>query len=451
MSVPVYDTNPHDTAQAPPFLTDLWASEVLPSLPGELALQAHHLGAFQRLRGIASPADLVRALLASVLCAPSFRALGAWAVLLGLADLSDTAWRKRLRKANAWLFWLLTELLATPPPPVPLHLPEPRRILLIDATRLKHWGGSGDDWRIHLAYDLSAGRFAQVTLTDQHGGEHIDHFVLRHGDIIVADAGSGYRRTIFTAQQQQADVVLRITPATCPLLSETGELFDVLRWLRKRGPDVRVWSGECRWKGQRVRVRLVAAKVSAEAARAARRKVRKNAEHHGRTPRPETLELAGWLLLLTTLEGSVWSEEAVLALSRARWQVELVFKRFKQVLQAHTLRATTSESAEPTVRLLLLAWVLQEEEAAAVRAVLSDVGAAQPRAVSRWGVTVLSMELVRQQVRGQWSRARLLACLPRLARFVCLSPRRRVHQETAVRAWLSKQFASPAPTMSLAA
>ena len=111
-----------------------------------------------------------------------------------------------------------------------------------------------------MAYDLLAGRMSQVDVTDRRGGEHIARYRWHAGEVIVADRGYGYRRSVATAVRQQADVVVRIHPATFPLETEAGQPFNVLRWLRQRGGSEREWHGWCRWGDQRYPVRLVAAK-----------------------------------------------------------------------------------------------------------------------------------------------------------------------------------------------
>jgi Transposase DDE domain len=459
MPVLTHHTDPVVAAQLPPLVGDSWTTAVVPQLPAALAAQARTLKAFQRKRGLQCPTDLLRGLLAYVLCACSGRQLGAWAVLIGLADLSETAWRKRLRLANVWLLWLLAELLAPAPPADPDPLTRRGRILLVDATRLQQPGGTGDDWRLHTAYDLVAGRLSHVTLTDRHTAESLDHYALQPDDIVVADGGYGYRRSVATVAQQQADGVFRIHPSTFPLEDAAGQPIDVVRWLRRQGAVVRSMPAWCRWSDQRYAVRVIAAKLPAAEARVARKRKRQQAKDHGRQITPVTQFVAGWVLLITTLRVDAWSDTDVLRLYRASWQAELVYKRMKQVLHLNQLRSQQREQVEAPVRLLLIAWALQESEAAQVRRQFprglppaSGVAGSCRPVVSSWLLTALCLETLRQQVRGQWSQARLCTCLPRLQRFLCSRPRRRRgHQETDVRTWLERRRLAPAQPQLLAA
>jgi hypothetical protein len=239
--------------------------------------------------------------------------------------------------------------------------------------------------------------------------------------------------------RQQADVVVRVHPATFPLETEAGQPVNVRRWLRHRGGAEREWRGWCRWAGQRYPVRLVAAKLDSMATQRARRRARRKAQKAGRTLTTPTLAVAGWLLLITTLAAGTWSTADVLYIYRARWQVELVFKKMKQLLRLNQIRSTHLPSVEATVRALLVAWALHEDTTAQLQTLFRTPAAPQTLVVSSWLLSGLGLDTLRQQVQGRWSAARLQACLPRLRRFLCARPRQRVHQDSTVRTWLEQR------------
>ncbi len=210
MPVAAHHTRRLSAAQLPLIAPDLWSTEIIPRLPPNLEAQACTLHAIQRYRAFTCAGDLLRALLAYVLAPYSFAALGAWAVLQDIADISPTAWRKCLSRANPWLGWLLSTLLAHPTINVPLA--RGRRIRLIDATRLRQWRGTGDDWRVHLSYNVSVGHMDQVVVTDRHGAERLQHASVQPGDVCVAKAGFGIRANVAFLHAQGADGILRVYP-----------------------------------------------------------------------------------------------------------------------------------------------------------------------------------------------------------------------------------------------
>ncbi len=79
--------------------------------------------------------------------------------------------------------------------------------------------------------------------------------------------------------------------------------------------------------------------------------------------------------MLTTLPAADWSDQEVLSLYRARWHIELLFKRIKQLLSQHRLRAQTEATAKATVYAILVGWMLQQEGAEAFRESLQQMQA----------------------------------------------------------------------------
>lgn len=443
----------HHTASSEQQQSDLsklddWTSEVLPRLPSDFEQQARKLKAFQRSRAFDCPADLLRGLLLYVLSPFGFRYLGVWGVLSDLADLSAPAWHKALIRSSAWLLYLIAELLVANDRPIWISQRVRRRVWVVDASMLGQVGKTGDAWRLHLAFDLVAGQVGQVHLSDRYTGERLDHFELMPGDLVLLDAGYGYRRTLAYAQSKTADVLMRFTPRTCPLERSDGQELDVLAWLRQEGACLRERSAWWRYQGQRGQVRIIAKRLSEHQRRAAVRRLHIKAQKHARAVSEQALFLCGWMLLLSSLSADSWSAEELLWLYRARWQVELLFKRIKQLLRLGQIRASSRAGAEATIRALLVAWLLQEQNNRHLQAMLanrlpapSEQGTQQqrnPAVLSNWTLTVLSLETLRQQVLGHWNEARVRECLPRLRRFLT-SRSSRPHQESQIRAFLTGQ------------
>jgi hypothetical protein len=80
---------------------------------------------------------------------------------------------------------------------------------------------------------------------------------------------------------------------------------------------------------QRLACRLVAVRVPQEVADRRRQRVYARGRKKGYTPSPEKLALCDWNYDITKVPADRLSVEEVLALARARWQIECLFKQWK--------------------------------------------------------------------------------------------------------------------------
>src|SRR3954465_6060799 len=94
-----------------------WSS-IVSRLGGADALNAtaRETKAFLRPRGITNAVDLLRLILAYCLGERGFRSTAAWAVSVGLVDISSVALLYRLRQCGDWLALLVGQVLAATAP-----------------------------------------------------------------------------------------------------------------------------------------------------------------------------------------------------------------------------------------------------------------------------------------------------------------------------------------------
>jgi hypothetical protein len=281
-------------------------------------------------------------------------------------------------------------------------------------------------------------------LTDHHVGEGLRHFTFQPGDIVVGDGAYCRRQAIIDQMDAGIDVVVRLHWVSAPLLHRDGITpFDLSAWLtqldaQKTGESDEEVSGEVevmiKGKGRSkvVPMRLVATRLSQAAATRAQKKRKAKASKNGRTSRDLTIQVADWLLVLTSLSCEQWSRQQVLALYKARWHIELLFKRIKQLVRLHRLRSGNLQSNQSVLAAMLVGWILMEQKANQLRAnYLEKKGKRTWQPVSTWALYAQLAQSFRSMIVGVWTWSQIEASIERLDRLLRYHPQEdRPHQES---------------------
>jgi hypothetical protein len=335
---------------------------LLSLFPAGWAEDAVNTGAVERLRGFSSPETLLRTLLLHVARGYSLRETVVRAKLAGLANVSDVALLKRLRNCEPWLRTMCLDLLRENGVLLP-DTDRTRRMRVVDGTVVKEPGKTGSQWRILYSLQLPtlACDFFQISPAEGAGhGESLNRLPVRKGDLILGDAGYCSVGGFASVYRRGGDLLVRVNPAMLTAYSAPGKRFGILRPLQglSEAGQMGDWLVQIQTPGVSFAGRVCAIRKSAEAIRAAHRRIELQAARKNRKTKPQTWEYAKYVVVFTTLTDAV---EDVLEWYRWRWQIELAFKRLKSLARLGHLPKRDEHSARAWLYGKLLTALLTEK------------------------------------------------------------------------------------------
>jgi len=351
-------------------------------LPDGWQASARTTRAFRRVRYTSEPRDLLRLLLFHAVNGSGLRETVAQAKAAGLASMSQVGLYKRLKTSGAWLEWIAAHQAAAlrERPRVPNGM----RLRAIDSTIISQPASTGTDWRLHYTLDLETLGCDWCELTDAHGAELIERTPVKKGDVLLGDRNFLRPAGVRTVVDSGGDVVVRLRWTHSAMTDTKGRAFKALTHARRlRVGQVGDWKVRLGVAGKPiVEGRVVAMRLPAPLAAKAERRVVKSAQRKVKKIDARSLEAAHFVLLFTTLSHAKLDGARVLNLYRCRWQIELAFKRLKQLLKLGQLPHKQPAAAR--------SWIA----AKLVVALMLETLFRNARAFSPWGYDISILETI---------------------------------------------------------
>jgi hypothetical protein len=288
------------------------------------------------------------------------RMTAAWATEAELADITDMAVHKGMARSVEWLEWIVDALLKRLQIKARVKTIE-MPIYIADGTTVRQPGSIGTDQRIHFLWDTLVQSPVDYLAGSYKIGETFRNFVITPGTLYLGDRIYGNRKGIEYVVRNGGYVLVRISPYHFPLLTPEGEKFDLLSALRTLPEGgIGEWPDVVKGEDGPISGRVCAVRVDPEARAREEQRVRVSSRKKHHTIKSQTVEMAGFVTVFTTLTPQQADTRTVLDLLRARWQVEISIKGHKQILNLGKNPKKNPQTARAWVLSKLLSFLLLE-------------------------------------------------------------------------------------------
>jgi hypothetical protein len=214
------------------------------------------------------------------------------------------------------------------------------------------YGGGKAALKLQTEWDLRGGALTFLQIEE---GRSPDGATTRQqarrgrGSLRIADLGY-FNLDVFEEMNAAGEYFLSRLQYTTLLLRPDGTPVDFAKWLPKHTgcfKDEPMLVG----KGKRLPCRVIAWRLPEDQAARRRRKLRQEYKNtYGKEPSADRLALCDWTILITNVPVEMMSAEEAVVLYRARWQIELLFKRWKSLGLVALLQGSN------TVRQMVKVW-----------------------------------------------------------------------------------------------
>lgn len=284
------------------------------------------------------------------------------------SDMTPQALNKKINSKNAVVFLerILEDIYRDQLKPrlekIPIEVLESfRNVYIQDSTQIelnehlseefKGVGGSASKsgLKIDLLYDVGNHILKNVFITegtypDQKNGARVKDQI-GEGDLIIRDLGYFELSGLAEIQGKGAYYLSRLFKSAKVYLSQDvqAEAIDLPRYVKKqisdRGfIDTTVYLGK-----ERLSCRLIAYRAPAEVINERRRKARRAAQRKGKALSLRYLDWLDFSFYITNIDSGTWLPEIVGTIYRIRWQIELIFKQWKQLFRIHVMKGSRAE------------------------------------------------------------------------------------------------------------